>query len=98
MSFQVAECMLALLFRVFGNVRRTIRGPMLQQIVDNACELVGRGGNRHGGPVLGADAPIKDPERPLVTTETLGGKAQRFGGEFDYNNATQIIANVNWTF
>lgn len=25
-------------------------------------------------------------------------KAQRFGGEFDYNNATQIIANVNWTF
>ncbi len=25
-------------------------------------------------------------------------KAQRFGGKFDYNNATQIIANVNWTF
>jgi long-chain fatty acid transport protein len=25
-------------------------------------------------------------------------KAQRFGGEFDYNNATQIIANVNWKF
>ncbi|MBK6510423.1 MAG: outer membrane protein transport protein [Haliea sp.] len=25
-------------------------------------------------------------------------KSNRFGGEFDYNNATQIIANVNWTF
>ncbi len=24
--------------------------------------------------------------------------AERFGGDFDYNNATQLIANVNWTF
>ncbi len=24
--------------------------------------------------------------------------AKRFGGDFDYNNATQLIANVNWTF
>lgn len=24
--------------------------------------------------------------------------AQRFGGDFDYNNATQIILNLNWTF
>lgn len=23
---------------------------------------------------------------------------QRFGGDFDYNNATQIILNLNWTF
>ena len=25
-------------------------------------------------------------------------KSKNFGGKFDYNNATQIIANVNWTF
>jgi hypothetical protein len=25
-------------------------------------------------------------------------RAQRFGGEFDYNNATQVIANMTWKF
>ncbi len=25
-------------------------------------------------------------------------KAKRFGGDFDYNNATQIIANMTWKF
>ena len=24
--------------------------------------------------------------------------AERFGGDFDYNNATQLIANVTWKF
>jgi len=23
---------------------------------------------------------------------------RRYGGEFDYNNATQLILNMNWTF
>lgn len=45
----------------------------------------------------------------LMDTLTVGGyvnfmdlgnariSAQRFGGDFDYNNATQIILNLNWT-
>lgn len=46
----------------------------------------------------------------LMDTLTVGGyvnymdlgkariSGQRFGGDYDYNNATQIILNMNWTF
>jgi len=46
----------------------------------------------------------------LMDTLTVGGyvnymdlgkariSAKRFGGDFDYNNATQLIVNMNWTF
>jgi hypothetical protein len=49
------------------------RGAMGAQVIDEACDLVGRGDNRRRRTEASAHAPVEGPQPTLAATGRLGG-------------------------